>query len=68
MGNCSKYIDFDMALTQLIQNSGIDDGAMYYILKCFLKNMEDRYYASVNSEQMAMQEEGNESDEDISEN
>lgn len=57
-----KYVKFDAALTKLIQESGIDDGAMYYILKCFTKNIEDRYYASVNAEQMAMQEEANDKD------
>lgn len=54
-----KYIQFDMALTKLMNESGIDNGAMYYILKTFLMKVENAYYAEVNSQQMAKEAKDN---------
>lgn len=45
-----NYQIFKENLNILIQNSGLDIGAVYYILKDTFKEVETLYYSQINSE------------------
>jgi hypothetical protein len=44
------YQFFKESLNGLIQNSGLDAGVLYYILKDTLTDIERIYYAQINAE------------------
>ena len=45
-----KYQIFREALKQVIQNSGLDIGVAYFILKDVFSEIESLYYAQLNKE------------------
>ena len=52
MNKLFKYERFNQAINQTIKESGLDVGAVYYILKCTLSEIENLYYAQLNKELM----------------
>jgi hypothetical protein len=52
-----NYQIFKENMNYLIQNSGLDIGAVYFILKDTLKEVESFYFSQINSELMKEKEE-----------
>jgi hypothetical protein len=50
-----NYQIFKENLNQIIQNSNLDIGAVYFIMKDTLKDIEMLYYSQINSEMMEEQ-------------
>lgn len=46
----TNYENFKQSINNSIQNSGLDVGAIYYVLKDFINIVEKLYYAQLNSE------------------
>lgn len=46
----SKYQILKESINQVIQNSGLDIGAVYFILKDIFNEIEKLYYAQINRE------------------
>lgn len=45
-----NYQIFKETINQIIQNSGLDIGAVYFILKDVFSDIEKMYFAQINSE------------------
>lgn len=57
----TKYEFFRQNLKHLIQNSDLDIGIAYFILKDTFKEIEDLYYAALNNETLSIQEDNHNS-------
>ena len=52
MGNTTKIFKFNKILHELISNSELDIGTIYFILKNTFREIETLYYTQLNKESM----------------
>jgi len=63
----TKYEVFKQSIKKYIQNSELDIGVVYYILKDIYKEIENLYYATLNRESMELAKQQEKENNDVQE-